>query len=645
MAIRYNPKPDDLCQQSERVAAGLKADMDLLKQVCGPGCPSFIGCPFLAMLDQAAKADVVIAASNRVFSGLPKAVARGIARATIEEDFTPHGIWIFSLSLESFRETALAKWPVLREGEPDDAGTRKLAWLLAAIAKAVPGDGDMKPEMLRAEGLRAEDFIQATGLTRRRKRASTAHSKMSLEELREAAAAEAINGEIGKMVTAITVAAEVFAGASGRITGNTELTTRGVVRDMTIHTTLKPDQRLQEIPVLLPNGTPQLDTVRQFFPRLVVREPPAVVAPYAETRQIVGGFAKGTVDNQRSQRKRKELNRWLRLHALGESASGFVGFKGTKAEITAGVPGMLPPRHHGQNAGDDELRDVGVHVVQDGMRLPGAEIERQVRAKTGRAPTTLETMRAPGRVLMTDGTGKEIPDVLRYGDPDMQAEYDYHLGASVSQALARARGVMRTAENPVRIYLFGNVAPQGVPLTDVTPWRQEAPGELGEMVLRSRVHFNAVTMKAMHDELFASDKAASSKRERWIRRFQKPGQSDDVVLWACVREWVRWDRRPWARVRWQRGGQGNALQWSICPEAEAEAMHAELVEAFGPLAYWKTERFTDGRKPLLAAKNEVLPAIVKDDQRVPGMSSVPAPWLTAQIGSELPWRVEHPPDG
>ena len=281
----------------------------------------------------------------------------------------------------------------------------------------------MKPEMLRAEGLRAEDFIQATGLTRRRKRASTAHSKMSLEELREAAAAEAINGEIGKMVTAITVAAEVFAGASGRITGNTELTTRGVVRDMTIHTTLKPDQRLQEIPVLLPNGTPQLDTVRQFFPRLVVREPPAVVAPYAETRQIVGGFAKGTVDNQRSQRKRKELNRWLRLHALGESASGFVGFKGTKAEITAGVPGMLPPRHHGQNAGDDELRDVGVHVVQDGMRLPGAEIERQVRAKTGRAPTTLETMRAPGRVLMTDGTGKEIPDVLRYGDPDMQAEY------------------------------------------------------------------------------------------------------------------------------------------------------------------------------------------------------------------------------
>ena len=116
-----HPKPDDLCQQSERVAAGLKADMDLLKQVCGPGCPSFIGCPFLAMLDQAAKADVVIAASNRVFSGLPKAVARGIARATIEEDFTPHGIWIFSLSLESFRETALAKWPVLREGEPDDA--------------------------------------------------------------------------------------------------------------------------------------------------------------------------------------------------------------------------------------------------------------------------------------------------------------------------------------------------------------------------------------------------------------------------------------------------------------------------------------------------------------------------------------------
>ena len=98
----------------------------------------------------------------------------------------------------------------------------------------------------------------------------------------------------------------------------------------------------------------------------------------------------------------------MRLRALGENAIGFVGHKGTKSEITAGVPGMLPPRHHGQNAGDDELRVVGVHEVFDGMRLPGAEIERQVRAKTGRAPTALETVRAPARVLMTDGTGRGI---------------------------------------------------------------------------------------------------------------------------------------------------------------------------------------------------------------------------------------------
>ena len=104
--------------ESERVAEGLKADMDIHRQGCGPGCPSFVGSPFLAMLDRAAQADVVIAASNRVFSGLPKDVARGIARATIEEDFTPHGIWIFSLSLESFSETALAKLPVCTRANP-----------------------------------------------------------------------------------------------------------------------------------------------------------------------------------------------------------------------------------------------------------------------------------------------------------------------------------------------------------------------------------------------------------------------------------------------------------------------------------------------------------------------------------------------
>ena len=223
--------------------------------------------------------------------------------------------------------------------------------------------------MQRAVGLRAEDFIQAMGLIRRRKRASTAHAAMSLEELREAAAAEAINGEIGKLVTAVSVAAEVLAGTAGRIISNTSMTKRGVVREITVHTTLKPDQRLQEIPVLLVNNTPQMDTVRQFFPRLIVREPPAVAAPHAETRLIVGGFAKSTL--QRSQRKREELNRLLRLHALGENAIGFVGHKGTKSEITGGVPGMLPPRHHGQHAGDDELRVVGVHEVCDGGRSRG----------------------------------------------------------------------------------------------------------------------------------------------------------------------------------------------------------------------------------------------------------------------------------
>ena len=49
------------------------------------------------------------------------------------------------------------------------------------------------------------------------------------------------------------------------------------------------------------------------------------------------------------------------------------------------MPGIIA-RHHNQNAGDDELKDMSVHTVTDGIRLKNIDLAKQVRAKTGRSP-------------------------------------------------------------------------------------------------------------------------------------------------------------------------------------------------------------------------------------------------------------------
>ena len=302
---------------------------------------------------------------------------------------------------------------------------------------------------------------------------------------RDAAAREAINGQMGKIVATWQCAFDVFNGtAPGRISVQTVTRKQGISREITVYTMRALADWTFGLPTLLVNNSPQFETAQHFFPALVERTPAPVASPHADTRLIVGGFAKSTVE--RSPRKRRDLNRFLKLEAIGQDKTSFVGFKGTKDEIANGVQGLIA-RHHNQNAGDDELRDVSVHTVTDGIRVRTSDLVELVRAKTGKLPSKAPPAPSTASVLMTDGTGIEVPS-MRYDDPDIQAEYAAHLHASLTQAgSARARAVMRTAADPVRVNILGRVAPPGEVFNSVQLWRDVRPGRLGEITLRGRV--------------------------------------------------------------------------------------------------------------------------------------------------------------
>jgi hypothetical protein len=633
----FNPKDDDLCTQPQAVAEALKAGLSISKSVCGPDddgshCPDLPTCQYQVMKARAAAAKVKIAAHNYLTLPLPKAVAESVGRLVVEEEFAAHTVWIFDLTLDTFGPAALDQWPVLYEDHHDVAATKHLARLYQVFIDACGCDGDLTAEKLRDAGLHPYDFDEAIRLSRQRGVKSTMKPGMSLDARREAAAREAINGQMGKIVTAWTIAKQVFEGtAPGRITVQTVTRKRGISREITVHTMHRLADWTDGLPTLLVNSSPQHEIAREFFPRLIERAPDDVAVHHVTNRLIVGGFAKGTLE--RSARKRRELNRFLKLEAIGQDKTGFVGFKGTKDEIAAGVPGLIA-RHHLQNAGDDELRDVSVHTSLDGIRLKTADLVKLVRAKTGRRPSEASPAWAIGSVLKSDGTGVEVPD-LRYEDPDMQAEYAAHLYSSVAQAgSARARAVTRTALNPLRNNIFGRLAPPAEVFTEVVHWRDVSPGRLGEMVIRGFVHLNAATMTAMYPDLFPTEKAASRARE------------DFGDIWQRLRAWVERDRRPWVRVRWQRAGQGHALQWSICPEAEAETLRAAVEALGGEPVHWQVESFTEGQKhPPAAFAEEDIPADVEEDLTEPGMSSPEAPLWPPGESPDRPYRVDHPPDG
>jgi hypothetical protein len=136
----FNPQPGDLCLEHEDVSEAIKAGQNIAKTCCGtldgPHCSSFTTCAFQAGLARAANAEKgFIGAHNHLFHPLPKAVARNIGRLAIEEDFVQQGVWIFSVTHDSFGAAAIEQWPVLHIGEREDHQTRKFRWFGAALLK------------------------------------------------------------------------------------------------------------------------------------------------------------------------------------------------------------------------------------------------------------------------------------------------------------------------------------------------------------------------------------------------------------------------------------------------------------------------------------------------------------------------------
>jgi putative DNA primase/helicase len=148
------------------------------------------------------------------------------------------------------------------------------------------------------------------------------------------------------------------------------------------------------------------------------------------------------------------------------------------------VPSFIKLHHFGALRGLDELRDVrGLISVGRPMATPG-EIERIAGALSGRAvePITGDWYSAEVVQLRArDGSAASV-EADRHSDPLAEAVRASIAEGELLQTIGRARGLNRTAENPVEIVLLTNVPVPGLSIDELRQW--EGPSVDDEIFAR-----------------------------------------------------------------------------------------------------------------------------------------------------------------
>ena len=269
--------------------------------------------------------------------------------------------------------------------------------------------------------------------------------------------------------------------ASGRIelVEETDEKTGASYRALPLYELSEPGTGWLRIPTLHLDATLDNELLKVRLPQAELVADIEAEAPYQRIVQVTGlAFSKSGLSHSKGQLDAA----WTYARRLAQNAGGkwlVVMNKSAEDEIRA--KGPVPPYvalgHFNGLRGIDEHRDIrGMVVIGRPMPPPGA-VERLAGILTGRAvppldgwyPTCSTTIRAK------DGSRATV-DAVQH--PDELAE---RIRASITQSelmqvIGRARGVRRTAADPVDIYVLGN-EPLPVEVDRLEAWEAPSPDD------------------------------------------------------------------------------------------------------------------------------------------------------------------------
>ena len=505
----------------------------------------------------------------------------------------------------------------------NDFATAELLALSAQISGAYEGEagGDFvsKAAMLGAN-LTAKNCSTAYALEWRRLYEGAIYPGQPIKDRRKALEKAAGNAGIPRRAAFWRAAQALLEGDqthTGHLQMGSRTTVEGSYRTIILHSKLEVRKEIAGLPMLQLDATMPLQVVRHFLPRIELLADVQPVAPHMEVCQVIGGWGKTSLVS--SPKAAPEENR--RREGLVSELSDFAAFNsgGNALVVTYEAiekkfdrPGIRTG-HFNAIAGLDTFKDV-LSLAAIGRPLPDArELWHQTLALTGRAIAPEAGQVETRGALMVDGSGAAM-NVRTYRDATMEALRVAITEAEIIQTIGRARGVNRTAANPLKVWLHADVA-ISLPITRMVRWADIRLNVMERMASRGLVLFGAADASRIYTDLFPTPKAAEHAISRAKGDF--PPKPLGVIYLG------EWGGNRFLEVSYRPAGRGQQNRRAWVAENRLEALGEWLTERLGAAVCVEMMR------PALTPE----PATVPADQPV-ASALVPAgdaPWLRPEV--------------
>ncbi|WP_370990932.1 hypothetical protein [Bradyrhizobium sp. DN5] len=427
-------------------------------------------------------------------------------------------------------------------------------------------------------------------------------------------------GQLGKRAAMWRAVEELLSGpddATGRLRIVMKNTKDGAVLCLRINGRRDIHERIAGLPVIVLDATLHLEILKYFFPRIEVALDLKVMAPHEHITQVIGlpvgksSLSKlelgkrSTAEEKRVGNKRERLLKTVRKLAAGRRTL-LITNKELEEQFDETVPNM-EIAHFNAVEGIDRWRDVEC-LVTIGRPLPAPEaIEHMAAALTGKpiALRSLPPKRPGGRpqsmieqeqaVRLKNGTSVTLTARV-FEQPEAELIRRAVTEAAIVQAVGRARGVNRSAANPVEIWMILSDTVVPLALDAVAEFADLEPNKIDDMIERGIVPAFSADAAKLYPDLWPTSQAARKAYsrdgldvERNRRRSVTAPDKDDgtaarprSVTGPYKYRFIRESHTP--LIRYQPKGPGQKSRIALIDGASIAGARARVEAALGELA-------------------------------------------------------------
>jgi putative DNA primase/helicase len=593
-------------------------------------CQFYETCGYQRQKQAAKQADIVFAAHQYLF-GPPQALTKDVGVAVIDEGFWQSGLSFPKLAADGL-DAELQAFPVRDHGgyrNSDD--THHLAELIERLKSAVKaspvGEYLTKAALLAAGLLPSDKYEGGSGATAAklewRRKVDVGLLPGAGEEMCKRQAKQfGFLGQLPKRAAMWQAVEELLSGpddATGRLHTELSTTANGSVLYLKLNGRHDIHERITGLPVIALDATSNINIVEHFFPRIKLALDLEVQAPHERVTQVVGlPVGKASLlqrepgerkpeEERRVGNKRERLLKVVRRLAAGRRCVVI-----TNKELTPifdGAGQNIEVAHFNAIEGIDRWRNVDV-LITVGRPLPAPNAVEDLGAALTGKPVSLperppsreggrpQKMIAQNRAIRLK-SGAEVALPCRVFElPEAELIRQAVTEAAIIQAVGRARGVNRSAANPVEVYMILHDTTVPIAVDSVVQFDELEPTKIDLMIERGLVPAWSADAVKLYPDLWETSQAARKAYSRagldvariHARCVTSAYKADDAggrsrcVTCPYKDIFIRECHTPHFLLRFHPKGCGQRSRVALVDQARLAEARKQLEEALGPLA-------------------------------------------------------------